>query len=430
MAEEGGWVEGDATHLPIPAHMRALREGGTGFLTAAFHVGGVLAADNEVASITRLEECPGGSTGTKVFLSVTYAKPPGLRQGGLPEDLFVKFSRDFDNPIRDRGRDQLEAEVRFAGISRHPTFPIRVPQSLFGDYHRASGTGLLITERIAFGSGAIERHHEKCLDYELTDALAHYRCVLTANACLAGAHKSGRLGRGIDTVFPFDKASAIASDPIRYDARQLRNRIARIASFSSDFPRLLPASIAAPDFLARLAEEMPLFLERQRDIKHFLVSDPDLIALCHWNANIDNAWFWRDAGGLHCGLLDWGRVGQMSLALALWGTLSAAEPEMLDAHLDTLLTLFLRTYAARGGPEIRLARLHDHLFLTIATMGMAWLLDAPPIIRAQIPDLTPAHDRFDIRFKANEAARTQLHMLTNVLALWDTRHFGERLRRL
>jgi len=31
-------------------------------------------------------------------------------------------------------------------------------------------------------------------------------------------------------------------------------------------------------------------------------SDPKLIALCHWNANIDNAWFWRDeASVLRCG---------------------------------------------------------------------------------------------------------------------------------
>ena len=30
-----------------------------------------------------------------------------------------------------------------------------------------------------------------------------------------------------------------------------------------------------------------------------------MIALCHWNANIDNAWFWREPdGALRCGLID------------------------------------------------------------------------------------------------------------------------------
>jgi hypothetical protein len=418
------WVTGNDTGLPIPAHMQALREGGAEFLTTAFRASGVLGADNAVARITCFEECPGGSTGRKVFLSVAYEKP----SPSLLEDLFVKFSRDFDDPIRDRGKDQLEPEVRFAAISRHPEFPITVPACLFGDYHAASGTGILITERIAFGTGGIEPHHDKCLDYELPDAPAHYRAVITANASLAGAHKSGHLGAGLDARFPYDAAAAAASDPILYDARQLRNRIARIAAFAEEFPRLLPANITAPDFIAQLSDEMPLFLERQRDIRRYLTNDHDLIALCHWNANIDNAWFWRsENGALHCGLMDWGRVGQMNIALALWGTLSAAEPDMLDDQLDALLSLFLAEYAAHGGPAIPLACLQAHMFLYVASMGMAWLLDAPPIIRAQLPDLTPAHGRFDIRFKKNEAARTQLHMLTNVLNLWQRRDFGQIL---
>ncbi len=421
------WVHGDGMGLSIPAHMDALRDGGETFLTTAFRSGGVLGADNAVARITQFEECPGGSTGRKVFLSIVYEKPAA----GLLETLFVKFSRDFDDPIRDRGRDQLEPEVRFAAISRHPAFPITVPACLFGDYHHASGTGILITERIGFGMGGIEPHYDKCLDYELPDALAHYRAVITANASLAGAHKSGHLGENLGLLFPFDPAAAAASDPIRYDARQLRNRIARIAAFAEEFPRLLPANIVASDFIAQLSAEMPLFLERQAEIKTFLTSAPDLIALCHWNANIDNAWFWRrENGALHCGLMDWGRVGQMNIALALWGTLSAAEPDMLDDQLDALLSLFLREYEAHGGPAIPLTQLQDHIFLYVATMGMAWLLDAPPIIRAQIPDLAPAHDRFDIRFKKSEAARTQLHMLTNVLNLWQRRGFVQILSRL
>ncbi len=417
------WVTGDETGLVIPAHMQALREGGVAFLTTALRTSGVLGADNAVVRITGFEECPGGSTGAKVFLSVAYEKPAP----GLLEDLFVKFSRDFDDPIRDRGRNQLEPEVRFAAISRHPDFPITVPACLFGDYHAESGTGILITERIAFGTGVIEPHHDKCLDYELPDALAHYRAVITANARLAGAHKSGHLGADIDAQFAYDAAAAAASDLIGYDARQLRNRIARIAAFAEEFPLLLPSNITAPGFIAQLSDEMPLFLEHQAEIKRFLTSDHELIALCHWNANIDNAWFWRSGEKLHCGLMDWGRVGQMNIALALWGTLSAAEPDMLDAQLDALLSLFLSEYAAHGGPTIPLGRLQKHMFLYVATMGMAWLLDAPPIIRAQLPALSPAHDRFDIIFKQNEAARTQLHMLTNVLNLWQTRNFGSWL---
>lgn len=59
---------------------------------------GVLAGDNAVAGIIAFGEVAGGSTGRKVALSVKYDRP----QPGLHTDLFVKFSRDFDDPVRDR----------------------------------------------------------------------------------------------------------------------------------------------------------------------------------------------------------------------------------------------------------------------------------------------------------------------------------------
>ena len=66
------------------------------------------------------DEVPGGSTGRKVLLTVEYDKPCRTHT-----DLFVKFSRDFDNPIRDRGKTQMEPEVRFASLSRATGFPDR-----------------------------------------------------------------------------------------------------------------------------------------------------------------------------------------------------------------------------------------------------------------------------------------------------------------
>ncbi len=417
-----GWVRGGATGLLIPAHGEALKQGGADFLTAAFRAAGTLGADNAVTRINQITECKGGSTGRKFFLSVAYTHPAP----GLHESLFVKFSRDFEDPIRDRGRDQLGPEIRFAAISRRPGFPINVPACMFGDYHAESQTGLLITETITFGHNGIAPHHEKCLDYELPDALARYHAVITANARLAGAHRAGMLGPDSNTLFPYNPAAA--SDPIRYDARQLRNRATRIGTFAKEFPKLLPENIANPAFIEQLAEDMPHFLTHEHAIQHFFTGNPSLIALCHWNANLDNAWFWHDeSGALRCGLMDWGRVGQMNIAHALWGTLSAAEPDMLDAELDALLTLFLREYTAHGGPAVTLETLQTHMFLYVATMAMAWLLDAPPIIRAQLPGLSPAHDRFHTGFKTSETARTQLHMLTNVLNLWQRRNFGRLL---
>jgi len=73
----------------------------------------------------------------------------------LDTDLFVKFSRDVDNPIRDRGKTQMESEVLFASLSGAPGFPITVPAIQFADYHRDTGTGILITERIHFAANGV-----------------------------------------------------------------------------------------------------------------------------------------------------------------------------------------------------------------------------------------------------------------------------------
>jgi len=147
-----GWVRGDFLGLDMPAHTDALRDGGPRFLTEAFRATGALAPENAVTAITELEEFRGGSTGSKALLSVAYDG------ADLPTDLFVKFSRDFDDAGRDRGRTQMEFEVRFALLSRTPGFPIAVPNCLFADYHGQSETGLLITDRIPYGDRGIEPH--------------------------------------------------------------------------------------------------------------------------------------------------------------------------------------------------------------------------------------------------------------------------------
>ena len=167
------------------------------FLTEAFRASGAL-RDNSITRVSGFREVAGGSTGRKVMLSVEYAKAAP----DLHTDLFVKFSRDFDDPARDRGKTQMEPEVRFAALSRAPEFPIAVPRAQFADYHRQSGTGILITERIRFGDNGIERQYHKCLDYEMPEPLEHYRALLTALARLAGTHRSGRLPAELDRALP------------------------------------------------------------------------------------------------------------------------------------------------------------------------------------------------------------------------------------
>ena len=152
------WAIGDQSGVRFPADVGTLRTGGPQFLTEAFRSYHSLAQDEWVSSITQCEEVRGGSTGRKMLLSVEYGTP------GPPRELFVKFSRDFDDEGRDHGRTQMESEVEFAALAGADDFPVVVPIVMFGDFERTSGTGILIAERIPFGRDGIEHQHAKCMD--------------------------------------------------------------------------------------------------------------------------------------------------------------------------------------------------------------------------------------------------------------------------
>lgn len=420
------WARGDLSGIMMPAHAAALREGGAIFLTQAFRDAGALGVDNAVTAITQFEECPGGSTGRKLFLGVEYAKP----EPGLHTELFVKFSRDFDDPVRDRGKVQMETEVRLAALSRAPAFPIAVPACYFADYERETGTGILITQRVAFGAGGVEPHYEKCLDYEMPDMLAHYESLIRALARLAGAHKGERLPARAAAQFPFepDKLDVGARKP--YTVAEVEARVEQYAAFAEKYPQLLPESLRTPAFIAELSAHAPRFPAQEAAIKSYLARQEPFIALCHWNANVDNAWFWRNGDGvLECGLMDWGHVSQMNVAMALWGALSAAELSLWDEHLDDLLQLFAREYRAAGGPALDVAEVAFQLDLYIGVMGVAWMLDAPALIQQRAPNLSEAKSRFDAPVRGIERARNQLHIMSVFLNRWRARDFGAVLDR-
>jgi hypothetical protein len=422
------FVAGQATELQIPAHADALRAGGESWLTDAFHAFGSLPASNRVRRITRFETCPGGSTGHKLYLGVEYEQP----QTGLHTDLFVKFSRDFDNRVRDeRGKFEMESEVRLAAISRLPAFPIHVPVAYFADFEPASKTGLIISQQVPFGAQGVEVHHPKCMDHELTDPLAHYQTIIRALARIAAAHRSGRLSPHVEQQFPFDASRAAAEMPvIPYDAQGLHQRVVEYADFAARGPQLLPAAIRSTAFIDRFDRDIVRFLAHERQIRHFLHGSSELIALCHWNAQIDNAWFWRDGGAeLQCGLMDWGHVGQMNVAFSLWGSLSGAPQSIWDDELDGLLRLFVDELQRHGGPQLELPALELHLQLYVAMMGLSYFIASPSRIVAARPDVFSATGPLDPMFRSSETARNNLHILGIFLNLWRTRDFGAVLDR-
>jgi len=421
-------VRGDATGLEIPAHAEALLEAGPALLTRAFRAFGSLTADNRVTAIERWERCPGGSTGAKFFMTLAYERP----DPGLHRELFVKFSRDFTDARRDnRGKWEMASEVPFAAMSRMAGFPIPVPEAMFADYHGESGTGLVITERVMFGEGGIEPHRAKCVDHlTLDDPVAHYRAVVTTLARLCAAHKAGALPVDVDALFPFDPATGSA-DPIRYSRKAFADEIAHCQQFARRAPQLLPPEVRSEAFLAQMERDMWLVYDNQPAIWNWLSGNPDMIALCHWNAHIDNCWFTRSGdGALECGLIDWGRVGQITFGAILWGGLSAAHHDVWDNHLRELLELFASEYRAHGGPAITADALEFHLTVHMAAMGAARVLAFPEVVEFRLPGCIEASGPLDPMFLTVEPARNSLHIYTVFLKFWRTHDFGKAIAHL
>jgi hypothetical protein len=418
------FVIGERTGISIPASADALLAAGPEFLTRAFHAFGSLPADNSVVGIFDVEPFSGGNSGHKLRLSVEYAKS----DAALDTRLFVKFSRDFADPFRDRRRYELEAEVRLALLSRHPAFPVTVPRAWFADFDSGTGTGFVIYEAIAFGEDGIEPCHVKCMDHELADPLKYYRATVTALARLVAAHKSGALAPLADELFPFDLPTALADLPIPLSEDQLREKVATYGALARQCPRLFSENIRSEAFIARLERDAVRILRHQDDVRRFLYGDPDFYALAHWNTNIDNAWFFRGAeGALRCGLLDWGMVRQMNVMLALWGGLSVSQTSMLREHLDELQELYAREIETHGGPCLDRGLMRLHFDLSLALVGLSMMIDVAQLISSRVPEAAEVSGLNDPRILADTVVHGFLSCSLNFLDLWERHDFGVAL---
>jgi hypothetical protein len=406
-------VTGTYFKVPFPVSVETFLDQGAPFLTAAFRACGSLSSSNSVVSIDHVREFVGGGMGRKLIIDVSYAEP----STDLHTKLFIKFPREFGDPLREVFSAVLEPEIRFSILSRQSGFPVPVPKCYFADFDHQTGSSILITETIAYGQGNIEPAHDKCLDYLLDNPLPYYEALCDALAAIAGGHKAGALGNNIDAQFPPGEADKAATIP--YTETQLADKLNKLCKFAQQHPQLFPEHLLEGDFIPRFARQAPLVLQNQTEIKSLLNSNPDFFALCHWNANTDNAWFYRDEDGtLKAGLLDWGSVGQMNVAQAFYGLVCAAEADFLNAYKDRLVSRFLDAYCAHGGPRLKLEEFKLHLDLAMALLGIAWMIDAPSLIEQQVPELDQVTGRKDPKLRDDFLARAQLQLITVFLNEW------------
>ena len=348
---------------------------------------------------------------------------------GLPDQLFVKFSRHFDNELWDRGRFMMVSEANFAVLSRAPGFPVPVPLCLFADVEAGSATGLIITERLTYGRDGVEPLHPKCLDHLLADPVEHYRAIVRGLAKVSGAHRGGRLAPEFDERFPHDPALASAAFGLHASQDDLLRWADRMFEFIERNPNLFADHLRSPALREQLVADIPDVVAAQDRIRAVLTGEPDFVAFAHWNANIDNCWFERDADGeLRCGFIDWANAGPASVAQSILGAISGADADVWRDHLDELLAVFVDEYAAQGAPRLDHRELRLHVLLLAALSSLGFAMGAPVAIRREMGDVSALTGPRDEAFHDHDNARVQLHMMTNLLENWQTFALGDLVR--
>lgn len=420
------WVTGDNFGISIPADPAALLEGGADFLTKAFHTGGRLDVSNKVTAIIDSEEFYDGGSGKKLKLTITYERPDAT----LPNRLFVKFSRNFDDALWDSAKHMMLSEVNFALLSRSPDFPVMVPLLMFGDLEVASETGLLITELIPYGEGNVEVAHPKCMDYLLPDAVDHYRAIFRSLGRLAGAHRAGKLAPEFDEVFA-NAEQGSAQFRGRASDEQLVQWAHRMFDFIQRYPKLFPENLHDPALREQFISYMADVSAARDRINEILASGrPHLVAFAHWNGNIDNCWFERDEQGeLQCGFIDWANCGVLPLPQIVGGSLGCSEPYVWAENLDELLGIFVDEFAAQGAPPLDLDELSLHVRLSMASnFGIS--MAAPVAVARDIEDIDAVTGPRDPIFRSLYTSRVMLHTMTNMLENWQALKLGDLVQSL
>jgi len=127
------------------------------------------------------------------------------------------------------------------------------------------------------------------------------------------------------------------------------------------------ASVSSESYQKQLAAEIADISAHRGTISKYLHSDADYIGYSHSNANIDNAYWWRDeAGTLKCGLIDFGGYSCASVTALLATGLFSAEAETMEKHGDTLFQAFIDGVASMGGPTYHLDELRLRMTLELA----------------------------------------------------------------
>jgi hypothetical protein len=322
---------GDMTRLVFPFTYEAVSQIDPKWLTKAFQKFGSLKQGESVSKIVSHKQFVGGGAGDKCILEVEYA---GTSRK-LHTKLFCKF------PLKEikqnfRWDDHIEGEVAFMTFFARQV-PVKNATPYFADYCSETTNYLVITEYVDF-TGLIPPI-DKCNDFEQVGSAAgvlnRYKIIMTKLADMAVAlplcsHRACRVLNEciIERGMRYHPSSHGFDQGLQY-VHLNRHLFSAAADGKLDLPAIKHSFVQMDQDLEML--------------KAYLQEDPSYFGYCHFNANMDNAWFvpGEDGEASDCGLVDWGGFRWCNYAAAIWGAMNTAhhivvddERELIDAFVE------------------------------------------------------------------------------------------------
>jgi len=150
---------------------------------------------------------------------------------------------------------------------------------------------------------------------------------------------------------------------------------------------------------------------------------PEYFTLVHPNAQVDNAWYWRETDGtVKCGLLDWGGASCGSMASCIGNGWIGMETEVADEHEEKLVKVFIDEYEKVTGFRLDFDDLYMHIKLAHATVIYGCCANVGMLLRcidkASWKDIK---GRTDPRIDELFLARCYFVQLEMLLGMWKKR---------
>jgi len=370
------------------------------------HTAGTLPKDNAVTKFVSFdvkaedvtkqdaENAKWGGAGLKILLRVEYKNGPG----DLTEGMFIKMPHEFTgknerykNSVSSFGMDWSEVTFYNTFGGRFGHLPFKSPRMYFCDMCRKTTNFVNIVEQIPYaktgtmevGPGEYYPAPEKYRDWALpksgvdlyyahSRALAQFfgwhrmtrektdqvekifmdegslgfKCHIYGAVGGAGPYLAKERDELIVKCLTTDPGIMGAAAGMGFSPTQAAGFLEMGLEFIGNtakgaFPKELVTASAMEKFKTQATEMAKYVCEMQ----FYMWAIPEFFALCHPNAQVDNAFYWKDESGQTvCGLLDWGGISHGTIPGCLGNGWMGAEPEVMEEHEEKLVQLFVDEY--------------------------------------------------------------------------------------